>query len=154
MNAPCPDENTFLAMSEGALDEAALEALEAHIDQCADCAALFIALGKLVGAPLSPAPQVMDPRPRQKKIDRYELRRILGAGGMGVVWEAHDPQLDRRVAIKLLRPDLCDAPHRQARLLQEARALAALTHPHILTVYDAGESADGRVWLAMELVQQ
>ena len=146
----CPDEHAFMELAAGQLGEAELAAMEAHIDGCAACAELFIALGKLVepDAALTPADQ-----PAAKRmIGRYQLQRILGSGGMGVVWEAYDPQLARRVAIKLLRPELGDAARRQARLLQEARALAALSHPNILAVFDAGEQ-DGQVWLAMELVR-
>jgi predicted Ser/Thr protein kinase len=147
---PCPDEHAFMELAAGQLDEAAMAAMEAHIDGCAACAELFIALGQLVepDAALTPA----DPPATRRMIGRYQLQSILGSGGMGVVWEAYDPQLARRVAIKLLRPELGDQARRQARLLQEARALAALSHPNILAVFDAGEQ-DGQVWLAMELVR-
>jgi serine/threonine protein kinase/tetratricopeptide (TPR) repeat protein len=75
------------------------------------------------------------------------LLEELGAGGMGVVYAAHDPELHRKVAIKLLR-----SARNDARLLREARALAQLSHPNIVAVYDVGQ-VEGRVFLAMELVE-
>ncbi len=86
------------------------------------------------------------PRTRGELLGRYLLLAELGAGAMGVVWAAYDPELDRRVALKLLV-----GGHDSERLLREAQALARLAHPNVVAVYDAGET-DGDVWLAMELV--
>ncbi len=89
-------------------------------------------------------------------IDRYEIREVLGSGGMGVVYRAHDPDLDRDVAIKLLRTpasgssDSKDTASEQ-RLLREARAMAKLVHPNLVTVFDVGTS-EGRVFVAMEYI--
>ena len=85
-------------------------------------------------------------------IGRYLLVSHIGAGAMGVVWAAHDPQLDRRVAIKLVHPNLARSPEAAARLLREARAMAKLSHRSVVTVHDAGE-VDGQLFLAMELVE-
>ena len=83
-------------------------------------------------------------------IGGYELRDVLGQGGMGVVWSAHDASLDRTIAIKVLRR--ADAsPELRTRLLREARAMAKLKHPNVLTVYEVGSDA-GRDFIAMELV--
>ncbi|MGH1345609.1 MAG: serine/threonine-protein kinase [Nannocystales bacterium] len=84
-------------------------------------------------------------------IDRYRIVRRIGSGGMGSVFEAVDPSLDRHVAIKLLHGDADPESIEAKRLLREARALAQLDHPNIVEVYGAGMDA-GRVWLAMELV--
>ena len=84
-------------------------------------------------------------------LGRYRIDAKLGEGGMGVVWRAHDPQLRRDVALKVLPDALVADPTARARLLREARAAAALNHPNILTVYDVGE-ADGHVYIAMEHV--
>ena len=83
-------------------------------------------------------------------IGTYELREVLGEGGMGVVWRAHDPKLDREVAIKVLKRMDAPASLRQ-RLQREARAMARLKHPNVLTVYDSGTEG-GRDFIAMELV--
>ncbi len=71
--------------------------------------------------------------------DRYELGEELGRGGMAEVVEAQDLRLGRRVAIKLLRPDLARDPSFQARFRREAQSAAALNHPNIVAVYDTGE---------------
>ena len=71
--------------------------------------------------------------------DRYELVSVIGRGGMAEVWEARDVRLGRRVAIKILRPDLARDPAFQARFRREAQSAASLNHPNIVAVYDTGE---------------
>jgi eukaryotic-like serine/threonine-protein kinase len=82
---------------------------------------------------------------------RYRIEGRLGAGGMGVVWRAHDPELRRDVALKVLPDEMVADGDARTRLLREARAAAALNHPAILTIYEVGE-ADGHVYIAMEYV--
>jgi predicted Ser/Thr protein kinase/TolB-like protein len=82
-------------------------------------------------------------------IGRYRVVRQLGRGGMGVVYLAHDERLDRQVALKLLPPYLSADGEAARRLTEEARAASALDHPHIITIYEIGETADGRLFLAM-----
>jgi serine/threonine-protein kinase len=84
-------------------------------------------------------------------LDRYRIDAKLGEGGMGVVWRAHDPRLGRDVALKVLPDARVGDESSRARLLREARAAAALSHPNILTVFDVGE-AGGHVFIAMEYV--
>ena len=81
----------------------------------------------------------------------YEVSSRLGAGGMGEVWRAHDPRLDRDVALKVL-PALAVADDTaRARLLREARMASRLNHPGVCTIYEVGE-AEGQAYIAMELV--
>lgn len=98
----------------------------------------------------------MDDDNDQLLAGRYQLTRLLGQGGMGAVWQAHDTQLARDVAVKELRlpGHLGDAERANwiARLDREARAAARLKHPGIVTVYDRIAGADGRPWIVMELV--
>jgi tetratricopeptide (TPR) repeat protein/tRNA A-37 threonylcarbamoyl transferase component Bud32 len=82
------------------------------------------------------------------RVGRYRVDRCIGEGGMGRVWAAVDPQLDRAVAIKVLRTS---DPRAQARLVREARALAQLSSPHVVSILDVG-TWRGRVFVAMELV--
>ena len=84
-------------------------------------------------------------------VGRYRIDGRVGAGGMGVVYRAHDPDLDRPVAVKLLHADAASDDTARARMLREARALAKLSHPNVITVYDVGTAGD-QVFVAMELV--
>ena len=83
--------------------------------------------------------------------DRYAFERELGRGGMATVWLARDLRHDRPVALKVLHPDLA-ATLGPERFLREIRLAARLQHPHILSVYDSGETA-GRLWFTMPYVE-
>ena len=85
------------------------------------------------------------------RIGPYEIAGFLGAGGMGEVYRAHDLNLDRVVALKLLPLDLADDPERVRRFEDEARAASALSHPSIVTIYGAGQIGP-RAFISMELV--
>jgi len=74
------------------------------------------------------------------RLGPYEVLGLIGAGGMGEVYEARDTRLGRTVALKLLPPELSADPERRARFEREARAIASLAHPHICTLFDVGES--------------
>ncbi|MEL6741788.1 MAG: serine/threonine-protein kinase, partial [Planctomycetota bacterium] len=83
-------------------------------------------------------------------IGRYVVLSVLGQGGMGVVLAAYDPELDRKVAVKLVRPDMMRSGSRD-RMIREARSMARLSHPSVISVYDAGEH-QGAIYIAMEFV--
>jgi WD40 repeat protein len=85
------------------------------------------------------------------EIGRYRLVTRLGAGAMGEVWKATDPQLERDIAIKLVHPRLARTPEVSARMVREARAMAKVSHRAVIAIHDSGE-VDGRLFLAMELV--
>ena len=89
---------------------------------------------------------------KNKFIAHYRIIEQLGAGGMGVVYKAHDEKLDRVVALKVLPPDSVSHEERRRRFFQEARAASALNHPHILTIYEIGEF-DTKPYIAMEYIQ-
>lgn len=84
-------------------------------------------------------------------VGRHRVGALLGQGGMGVVFSAHDPRLQREVALKIIRADLGDRSHR-ARVLREAQALARLSHPNVVPVFDVGIDL-GLVWVAMQRVR-
>jgi len=88
---------------------------------------------------------------RGAQVSRYVILHLLGQGGMGVVYAGYDPELDRKVALKLLRPDRARGEAARLRLLGEAQAIARLSHPNVVAVFDAGSFGD-QVFLAMELV--
>jgi predicted ATPase/serine/threonine protein kinase len=86
------------------------------------------------------------------RMGAYDVRSLIGRGGMGEVYLAHDTRLHRNVALKLLQPGLVRHPDALRRFEQEARAASSLNHPNIITIYEIGE-LDGRPFLAMELVE-
>ncbi len=86
------------------------------------------------------------------KLGPYEIESPLGAGGMGEVYRARDTRLDRTVAIKVLPQHLADTPEAKQRFEREARAVSALNHPNICTLYDVG-SQDGTEYLVMEYLE-
>src|SRR5437660_5210548 len=98
-----------------------------------------------------PDPRFMPPTPDElaKVFPQLEILELLGQGGMGVVYKARQPQLDRLVALKILPPAAGRDPAFAERFAREARALAKLTHPGVVAVYDFGQS-DGRFYLLME----
>ena len=83
------------------------------------------------------------------RLGPYQIVSQLGAGGMGVVYQARDPRLDRSVAIKLLPPDLTRDETAKQRFLQEAKAASALDHPNICTIHEINETPDGQLYLVM-----
>src|SRR5262245_57148311 len=87
-----------------------------------------------------------------EQIGKYHVVRLIGAGGMGRVYEAHDPLIDRRVAIKTLSLDILNDAEARSRFFREARAAGQLSHPHLITIFDTGES-DGHPYLVMEFLE-
>lgn len=85
------------------------------------------------------------------KLGRYEVRSLLGVGGMGEVYLAYDHELEREVAVKILRAGADESSDRVRRFVQEAKASSALNHPNVATVYEIGVHENGR-FIAMELV--
>jgi serine/threonine protein kinase/ketosteroid isomerase-like protein len=84
---------------------------------------------------------------------KYKLERLIAHGGMGSVYRAHHMQLDRAVAIKILRAEFLSDPMIRERFSREARAVARLKHPNIVSVYDFGELPEGGAYLVMELIE-
>ena len=83
---------------------------------------------------------------------RHRIVKELGKGAMGVVYQAHDPQIDRLVALKVLRPDRVTTEAFLQRFMKEAKAIGRLSHPNMVIVYDVGED-HGTVYIAMEFLE-
>ena len=160
--AACPDENVLLAYAERRLGEAVHARVEAHLDGCNACLTLVCEIARAgatdvaLARTMTDAPNgspVDEPRDlgRDSMVGRYRIVRLIGQGGMGSVFEAYDPQLDRKVALKLVRTRLLGDPTLRARLAREARTMAKLSHPNVVTVFDAGDFGQD-FFIAMELV--
>ena len=142
----CPATEVIAALAAGELPDADRVAIADHGASCDVC---YAVLAGLLGRPGSRAPTAGD------RVGRYVIEERLGAGGMGVVFAALDSALQRRVALKLVRSDADGRTHGgggSARLMREAQTLARLSHPNIVAVHDVGEGDDGRMFIAMELV--
>ena len=93
------------------------------------------------------------PRELTGRIGKYEIARPIGKGAMGQVYLAHDTVLDRDVALKVMAAQIADDPELKKRFEREARAVAKMTHPNVVTVFDLGSHADGSPYIAMELLK-
>ena len=134
----CLDDEIVLGLIEGRLDPRALAGVDEHLDTCASCR-------DVVTYSAHARAQHLD---RGHTLGRYVVGDLLGAGAMGRVYSAWEPELDRRVAIKILQND---APGARERLLREAQAMARLDHPNVVGVHEVGRSEHG-VYVAMDLV--
>ncbi|QRN94362.1 tetratricopeptide repeat protein [Archangium violaceum] len=151
----CPQETTLSDFLAGLLSEEHRSLVLAHVEHCADCQ-WVLAAGDGARALSSPSVTLDAERPPLlspgSTVSRYVVRERIGSGAMGVVYAADDPELGRRVALKVLRPEGHHRQELQQRLLREAQALARLSHPNVVTLYDVGTYGDG-IFLAMELVE-
>jgi serine/threonine-protein kinase len=99
------------------------------------------------------APSIEDAAAREpQRVGRFPLIRRLGAGGMGAVYAAYDELLDRKIALKLMHRQRSGSIGQRQRTLVEARALARVTHPSVVTVYEVGE-AEGHIYISMEYIE-
>ncbi|WP_375766873.1 tetratricopeptide repeat protein [Archangium gephyra] len=167
----CLDEATFTELLLGELPRERAAEVDAHLDACPSCRRMVAEALRAntpvpsQATPVGPAPMATPDRPsrlpagepvleRGTAVGRYLVLEKLAAGGMGVVYAAYDPELDRRVALKLLRASALglDAEEGRQHLLREAQAMARVSHPHVVPVYDVGTFGH-QVFLAMELVE-
>ncbi len=146
------DENALARHVGGEGTEEERARVAEHIDACDRCRELVSAMVRTLVTPEEDRPS-WRLLARGTNLGRYVLLDPVGRGGMGVVYSAFDPELDRKVAIKFLRPGRGASPAAaRPQLLAEAQAIARLSHPNIVTVHDVG-TFDGEVFFAMEYVK-
>jgi serine/threonine protein kinase len=145
-----------VAFLEGGLAAQERSAVQNHLGACSTCAEVLTwaaadrANGsRSAGREGRPFLGVLAPG---SHVERYQVLGAVGRGGMGEVYAAYHPDLDRRIALKVVSESEAAAPERRARLLHEARVIARLSHPNVVAVYDAGTVGD-RVYIAMEFVE-
>ena len=129
---------------------AGLDASAGRLEECPVCGACYNSGATECtqeGASLRPVflPRVLEAR--------YRLERRLGRGGMGSVYQATDVELERPVAVKVVREDLVGSDETAQRFRREARVAASLSHPNIVTIYDFGVTKEARAYLVMELLE-
>ncbi|HEX9103622.1 MAG TPA: serine/threonine-protein kinase, partial [Polyangia bacterium] len=162
----CLDEDAVAALVERRAPVESLASLGKHADECPSCRELIAAatralLGSAVDGRSAATTSTLPRAPRSADvaslvvgdcIGRYRVLEVLGAGGMGVVYGAFDPELQRKVALKLIRPEFAELDiELRARLVREAQAMARIRHPNVITVFDVGTFAD-RLFVAMEVI--
>ncbi len=134
-------------MSDSALGQ--LRQFETATSNADSIAESLVEQGVLTGWQAS---VILDQRPDPLLVDRYTILDVLGSGGMGVVFKALHKSMDRVVALKMLPPELVDSQDKVTRFKREMKAAARLSHPNVVTVFDASET-DGSHFLAMEYVR-
>jgi Tol biopolymer transport system component/predicted Ser/Thr protein kinase len=150
--------------ARGSLETTERVEMDAHIAECARCRSHILALdGTQQDDPrMTPtlaatsgtapsAPGNAPTLPSGAMLGRYRIERVIGAGGMGVVYRAFDPKLGRAIALKVVRTVDGSASDAHTRLIREARAMAKISHPNVIAVHDTGD-VDDEVFIAMELV--
>ena len=151
----CPGPDSILDLLSGRLPDPHRRNVQGHVDACVTCRSLVDELSDSLLAPVEGDSTVMLPPPRLGDVvGRYVIDGWAGSGGMGLVFTARDSELERRVALKLVRPDrtVHGDPHALwGRLLDEARVLARVSHPNVVAIFDVGRHGDA-VFLAIELV--
>jgi tetratricopeptide (TPR) repeat protein len=161
----CLDEDAVLAFVDGSLDDLGRSTVERHIASCPSCSDLVASAAgaepaRLAGTLPEGEADGASGLARGVTVGRYVILNLVGSGGMGEVFAAYDPQLDRKVALKLLHETAsrgAAARTARERLLREAKAIARLSHPNVVVVHDAGAIDDpvhgDRVFLAMEFIE-
>jgi len=161
------DDNAASEFVSGGMPPSAITKVEGHLAGCRDCRQLVAALAMDASNDSNAAtvpheklsPSQVAQRPTRKltvgdRVGRYLVLSALGAGGMGVVFSAYDPQLDRKVALKLLRAGITyNTKDARTRLRREAQAIAQLSHPNVVAVYDVGTTEEDDLYIAMEFVE-
>lgn len=160
------EESQLLRFTMGQLEAEEAASVDAHLRDCSECKQRHDNLSSAAFSKTVPGssgggnPTRVDGSgesagvalQRGAELGHYVLLEKLGAGGMGEVFAAYDPRLDRKVALKLLRSGTLSAQEGRARLLREAQAMARLQHPNVIAVHDVGVLGE-RVFVAMEYVE-
>lgn len=153
----CPDDNEIAALVEGAEESASRMAHVRHLDVCGSCRTAVGTLMALGAAPTRASPASDDDARRRTGRSasevvarRYRLDRVVGEGGLGVVWAATDLETSKRVAVKVLK---LEAPELEKRLLREARVSGLVDHPNVVTVHDVVEIEGGGLAMVMDLLE-
>lgn len=167
-SAGCLEPNQLVELMAGRASDAEKLRIEAHVNQCEECMQLMIDVGRAAeqvspvadtaradGSPYSvgvasvPHGAELD---AGEIVDHFQVERLLGRGGMGEVYRAHDIKLGRTVALKLIHPSLMTSDDAKRRFENEARATAKLNHPGIVNIHAVGEHR-GRPYVALEYLE-
>jgi serine/threonine protein kinase len=149
--SPCPSPDTLGRLAHPSSSGSQFSAIEAHVQACPACQGVVERLAALSSACANHEPERLPPRQQPPTIPGFVIERELGRGGMGVVYQAWQPQLARRVAIKVLSTSIRVEAEDRRRWLREAQAIGRVRHRNVVQLYDAGEQ-DGCLYLVLDLI--
>jgi tetratricopeptide (TPR) repeat protein len=163
-SVPCVESQTWSALAEGRLSADEELAVRQHAATCELACPRELAVidqkrrlsrdAPTMELSAASLPRPVEPAPvleRGAQFGRFVIIDTLGMGGMGAVYSAYDPNLDRKVALKTLHVNTTNDPTAHGRMLREAQAMARLSHPNVVNVFEVGEQK-GAIFIAMELV--
>ena len=147
----CPSSETIRHFVNDRLSGSRFGSMEAHVETCPACQGILERLAAESSECEAHQPKRLPARDQPPTIPGFVIEREIGRGGMGVVYQAWQPHLDRRVAIKVVAASaLIDAEDRR-RWLREARAVGRVRHPNVVKLHEAGER-DGCLYLILDLI--
>jgi serine/threonine-protein kinase len=142
------DESELLEFSNNLLEPERRRGVLEHLDTCSRCRQVLAGMHADDG---TGSTKLSDPLIGQM-LGEYQVEQALSRGGMGVVYRGVQPMIGKKVAIKVLLPDVADDPETMHRLLREARVVNAIRHPNIIDIFSFGTLPDGRHYFVMELL--
>jgi serine/threonine protein kinase len=161
-NIDCLDDDTIAEFLAGELTSDGRHRVDAHLDRCGDCRQLVASLAHHAEAKSEssassdadvPQARTSDALLRSgEEVDHFLVQRLVGRGGMGEVYLAQDTKLDRKVALKVVKPELLGSDEAVARFQREARTTARVAHPNIVTIHGVGEHR-GQPYVALEYIE-
>jgi serine/threonine protein kinase len=149
--SPCPSPETLGRLTHASSSGSRFAAMEAHVGACPDCQNVLERLAADSSACEDREPSGLPPREQPPMIPGFVIERELGRGGMGVVYQAWQQQLARRVAIKVVSASALIGAEDRRRWLREARAIGRVRHRNVVQLHEAGEQ-DGCLYLVLDLI--
>jgi eukaryotic-like serine/threonine-protein kinase len=149
--SPCPRPETLGRLADASTSASNFLAVEAHVEACPDCQGVLERLAADSSACEDCEPERVPLREQPPTIPGFMIERELGRGGMGVVYQAWQPQLARRVAIKVVSASVGIGTEDRRRWLREAQAIGRVRHPNVVQLHEAGEQ-DGCLYLVLDLI--
>ncbi len=153
MAGPHPDEQRLNDLVYGRLTGAANDDVVAHLEGCARCREVIVELGRDRSKEVAAVPGGGGDPLIGTRLGEYLVLERLSTGGMGQLYRGEQPEIGKRVAIKVLLPEAAEEPDLVNRLLAEARAVNAIRHPNIIDIFSFGRVPDGRHYFVMELLE-
>src|SRR4051794_36571405 len=147
----CPSPETLGRLADSTSDDPRIPDIEAHVDRCRECQRVLERLAMATSAGAELAAANLPPRDRPPSIAGFVIEREIGRGGMGVVYQAWQPRLARRVAIKVVSGSVGTGAEERRRWLREARAIGRVRHRNVVQLHEAGEQ-DGMLFLVLDLI--